>query len=89
MRCVTFLRSPALMPRPGEERLIEVKSLRRLGPWAPNPVFYQSRGKALPRNWKKNGVWGPWPQPPEALDSDKLSFAPSGIIRLDLPPGPG
>ena len=31
------------------------------------PFLDEPRGKSLPRICKKNGVWGQWPQPPEAI----------------------
>ena len=32
----------------------------------------------------KNGVWGPWPQPPEALEFDESSFTGSGMCSSEV-----
>jgi len=55
--------------------------LRRLVPWAPDPIRFTNSVQRLPMGFKNNGVWGRWPQPPEALEFDKSSSARSGIIR--------
>jgi len=62
--------------KPGKSSLIAFKSLRRLGPGAPNPVCYESSGESLPRIFKKDGVWGQWPQPPEPIPLLCRSFRP-------------
>jgi len=42
------------------------------------PFFLPILCDDFPPYSSKNGVWGPWPQPPEALEFDGSSFAESG-----------
>ena len=48
------------------------------------PESYQNSwtstdGNILQKSKIASGVWGPWPQPPEALEFDESSFAGLGI----------
>ena len=62
-----------------QRRLIEIKSLRRLGPWAPNPIYWRITQKRHCQEFEKNGVWGQWPQPPEAVLIICRNFPPVEI----------
>jgi len=61
--------------RPVENSCSEAKLPPAAGAIGPRPHFFTKSCNELTNDSLKNGVWGLWPQPPEALEFDESSFA--------------
>ena len=67
-----------MIPDRANDNLSESRASGGWGHGPQTPFFFQFLGKNLPHDSQKNGVWGPWPQPPEALELDESFFAGPG-----------